>query len=227
MIPPLIVHEALERGINLLAVTDHNSTGNVISVQKAARGTGLVVIPGIELQTREEVHVLCLFETHEQMMEIQMFVDENLPVIENNSEFFGQQYFVDETGEYIRSEDRLLSNSVNVTLKEAGEKVAALGGLFIPAHINRKAYGLIANLGLVPLDVHFDALEISRHITPGEARKTFPQIKPYHLVQNGDVHFLDGFLGANEFLCENPSIAELRMAILGQEQRSHSILSFL
>jgi PHP family Zn ribbon phosphoesterase len=205
MIPPLIVHEALERGIHLLAITDHNSTGNFISVQKAAMGTGLVVLPGMELQTREEVHVLCLFESIEQMMEIQAFVDKNLPDIKNNSEFFGHQFIVDETGEYIRSEERLLANSVNATLKEAGDKVASLGGLFIPAHINRQAYGLIAILGLVPTDVHIDALEISRHMSPQDARKTYPQIASIPLMQNGDVHYLDGFLGANEFEIEKPT----------------------
>jgi PHP family Zn ribbon phosphoesterase len=225
MIPPLIVQEAIDRGINLLAITDHNATGNILSVQKASIETGLVVLAGIELQTREEVHVLCLFDTYEQILEIQSIVDNNLPNIKNIPDFFGEQFFVDETGDYIRSEERLLANSVNITLKEAGDIVASLGGLFIPAHINRQAFGLIANLGLVPTDVKIDALEISRHISPLDAQKSYPQINYYPLVQNGDVHQLDDFLGANEFEIEKPTIQELRMAILGQEKRSHQILS--
>jgi predicted transcriptional regulator len=80
MIPPLIVRSALENHINLIAITDHNHTANIGAVQKAASGTGLVVLPGIEIQTREEVHVVCLFDTLEQAQSFQAFVDQTLPL---------------------------------------------------------------------------------------------------------------------------------------------------
>ena len=104
MIPPLIVQTAIEKGINLLAVTDHNASANVIAVQRAAQDTGMIVLPGMELQTREEVHLLCLFDTLEQLEAWQNLVDEHLPPLENDIEYFGEQFVVDETGDFIRRE---------------------------------------------------------------------------------------------------------------------------
>jgi PHP family Zn ribbon phosphoesterase len=223
MIPPLIVEEALERGINLIAITDHNATANIPAVQKAAEGTSVHVLAGMELQTREEVHTLCLFDRYEDAHELQAWVDLHLPAMQNNPEFFGEQYVVDETGDFIRSENRLLLNSVDASLTDAWNVVKDLGGLFIPAHINRKAFGLIPTLGIVPLDIPLEILEISRQISAEDAVTKFPQIRRYSLVQNGDVHFLDGFLGSNTFWMENPTTAEIRLAVLNQAGRSASI----
>jgi hypothetical protein len=222
MIPPLIVETALERGIQLIAITDHNATANIASVQKAAAGKELVVWAGMELQTKEEVHVLCLFDTLEQSQALQDFVSSRLPAMENRPDYFGEQFVVDETGEFVRRETQLLLTSADITLKEAWEQVTSLGGLLIPAHVNRKAFGLIANLGLVPDDIPIQVLEISRHLDPENAASTFPQIKGYPLIQNGDVHRLEEFLGANEYHLEKPTIAELRLAVDGLEGRSYN-----
>lgn len=220
MIPPLIVQEALSNGINLIAISDHNTSGNVNSVQKAAQGTGLVVLPGMEVQTREEVHVLCLFDTIEQSDAWQKIVYDKLPDIENKPDFFGEQFVVDETGDFIRREERLLINSIDLSFEEAGKYVTDLGGLFIPAHIDRKAFGLIANLGLVPDGVDIKALEISRRLKPHEAYQAYPQIRGYPLIQNGDVHYINEFLGSMEITLEEPNIGELMEAILQENGRS-------
>jgi len=225
MIPPLIVQHAVEHGIGLIAITDHNATANIAAVQEAARGTDLVILPGMELQTSEEVHVLCLFDTLDQVKEWQSIVDRSLPNIPNNIEFFGEQFVVDETGEFIRREERLLLASTNINIHQAWERVTGLGGLLIPAHINRRANGLIPMLGFVPSDTPIEMLEISSHITPFQAISQFPQIAGYPLVQDGDAHFLDDILGVNEFTLQNPNIAELRMAILGKDELSHHILT--
>lgn len=219
MIPPLIVEEAVQRGIQLIAITDHNATANIAAVQKAASKTDLTVLPGMELQTREEVHVLCLFDRIEQAEALQAWVDRSLPAIPNNIDFFGEQFVVDETGDFIRREERMLSTSADISITEAWKQVEALGGLLIPAHINRSANGLIALLGLVPTDIPIEALEISRHISPQEAQKKYPQIRGYPLMQDGDVHYLDGFLGTTEWEIESISISELRRALREQEGR--------
>src|SRR6185503_9464640 len=99
MIPPLIVQRALEKQIDLIAITDHNASANVRAVQKAAEGTGLTVLPGMEVQSREDVHLLTLFESLEVLEEWQTQVDGALPNLPNNSEYFGEQFVVDETGE--------------------------------------------------------------------------------------------------------------------------------
>jgi hypothetical protein len=220
MIPPLIVQEAVERGINLLAVTDHNTTANVEAVQKAAAGTGLTILPGMELQTSEEVHVLCLFDTLDQMAVWQTFVDARMPPLENNIEYFGEQFVVDETGEFIRRENQLLLTSAKISLSEAMAEVRQLEGLAIPAHVNRASFSLIANLGFVPFDIRFEALEISRHITPTEACQKFPQLSHYTLIQNGDVHYLHEFLGSTRFQLAAPTIAEMKRAFLNEAGRS-------
>jgi PHP family Zn ribbon phosphoesterase len=225
MIPPLIVQEALERGINLIAITDHNTTANVGAVQKAAGDTDLTVLPGMELQTREEVHLLCLFDTLEQLSAWQTLVDAYMPALENNIDYFGEQFVVDETGEFIRRERQLLLTSANLSLNKAVEEVIKLGGLAIPAHVNRSAFSLIANLGFVPPGVPFSALEISRHLTPTQARTQFPQLQNYPLVQNGDVHRLDEFLGINICQLAAPTIAELKLALQHQQGRSLVIRS--
>jgi len=223
MIPPLIVQEALERGIRLIAITDHNATGNIRAVMEAAQGTDLTILPGMELQTHEEVHLLCLFDTIEQAEIWQKVVDSVLPDRSNNPEFFGEQFIVDASGDFIRREERLLIVSAEIGLDEAATRVHALGGFAIPAHVDRKAFSLIANLGLVPPG--FEALEISRHLKPTEAAVRYPQIRGYPLIQSGDVHRLEEFLGVCEFHIEAPTLSEIRMALKNVEERSLFLLS--
>lgn len=225
MLPPLIVQEALDHGIQIIAITDHNASANISAVQQAARNTGLVVLPGMELQTQEEIHVLCLFDTLEQVAELQKVVDRLLPPMQNDPEHFGIQLIVDSAGDLIAAEERLLLASVEISLTEAFQLVSRLEGLFIPAHINRKAYGLIEVLGFVPDDLPIEALEISRHLKPAEVPKKFPQVTGYPLLQNGDVHRLEEFLGVNHFHIAAPSIQELQLAIHTQAGRSMSILA--
>ena len=223
MIPPLIVPAALAKGINLLAITDHNASANVIAVQHAAQGTGLTVVPGMEFQTREDVHVLCLFDTLAQLAAWQDVVNEHLPPLENNIEYFGEQFVVDATGGFIGRETRLLLTSADLSIEQTIRAVSALGGWVIPAHVDRKANGLIAHLGFVPPDAAIDTLEISRNISFEKAPEKYPQIRGYPLVQDGDAHRLNEFLGVNEFTVENPTIAELRMAVQGEEGRSLNV----
>ena len=224
MIPPFIVSEALERGIRIIAITDHNASANVGAVQKAAAGTGLVVLPGMEVQSQEEVHVLCLFDRLDQLAAWQARVDAELTPLPNDPEHFGEQFVVDESGDFIRREHRLLLSSVCLSVEQIFQEAGALGGLAIPAHVDRKAFGLFANLGFVPADLPIEALEISRHLSPSKAAEVFPQVRGYPLIQSGDVHRLDEFLGVNEFHLEQPGIDEIRKALHAQAGRSFRIL---
>jgi 3',5'-nucleoside bisphosphate phosphatase len=223
MIPPLIVEYALEKQISLIAITDHNSSRNFAAVKKAAEGTSLTVLPGMELQTREEVHVLCLFDTEDQIKEFQQIVDKNLPIFKNQPEHFGEQFIVDETGEFLAREDKMLLSSVNLSIEDASRIVDNLGGLFIPAHVDRKAYGLLAILGFVPTDVGIIAVEISRHLTPAAALLQFPQLKGFSIVQNGDVHRLNEFLGSLLLTIKKPTISEIKSALTNSQNRSFFI----
>lgn len=212
MIPPFIIQSALEKGIQLLAITDHNASANIEAVMQAARGTDLTILPGMEVQTREEVHLLCFFDQLDQIRAWQKRIDQTLPEMQNDIEHFGEQFVVDSTGDFIRREDRLLLNSTHLSLDEAVAEIQTLGGLAIPAHVNRKAFGLLQILGFIPPEIPFDAIEISRHITQPDFLATQPKPFRYPLIQSGDVHRLDEFLGRMLFTLQEPSICEIRKA---------------
>jgi DNA polymerase III alpha subunit len=226
MIPPLIVQTAIEKGISIIAITDHNQSANAQAVIEAAKGTSLNVFPGMELQTAEEIHCLCIFDEINQLQKLQNLVDQNLPDIANNVNVFGEQFIVDSTGEFLARDDRLLINSTHLSIDEACIFVNKLGGLFIPAHVNREAFGLISHLGFVPPNLEVHALEISSQISMVDAYIKFPQIQGYHLIQSGDVHYLDDFLGVNYFRLETPCISEMKMAFAEFNSRNHIIQSF-
>ncbi len=212
MIPPLIVQSALEHEIDIIAITDHNASANVRAVQKASEGTKLTVLPGMEVQSREDVHLLTLFDNLEALEAWQTQVDQSLPDLPNSSDFFGEQFIVDETGEFIRSEPRLLLTSTNFSIDEIFERVCALGGLVISAHVERTSYGLFPSLGLISEQWNVLALEISRHMTLEKGAVKFPALRKYPLIQSGDVHRLDEFLGTTIFTLASPTLMEIRMA---------------
>ncbi|HUE98359.1 MAG TPA: PHP domain-containing protein [Anaerolineales bacterium] len=212
MIPPLIVQKALEKNIDLIAITDHNASANVRAVQRAAEGTPLTALPGMEVQSREDVHLLTLFETLDALEAWQTEVDESVPNLLNRPDFFGEQFVVDETGKFIRSEPRLLLTSTSLSIDGIFERVDTLGGMVIPAHVERTSYGLFPTLGLISENWHLLALEISRHTPPERAAATFPALRTYPLIQSGDVHQLDDFLGTTVFTLASPTLMEIRMA---------------
>jgi hypothetical protein len=224
MIPPLIIQEAELKGINLIAVSDHNAIANIEAVMKAAEGSSVTVLPAIELQTREEVHSLCLFDDLEQIQAFYDHIQPTLPKIKNNIEYFGEQFVVDETGDFIRREENLLLTSSSLSLKEAWNTVKQYNGLLIPAHVNRSAFGLLAVLGFIPGDIDIEIVEISRHISPEKARQDFPQLEEYHLIQSGDAHMLENILVLNIFNIKKATVNEIVMAIKGENGRSYELL---
>jgi len=221
----LIIAEALERGINLIAITDHNASANIEAVMLAGRQVDITVLPGMEVQTREEVHVLCLFDTLKQIAAWQKIVDDHLPALQNDPEHFGSQFVVDQTGDFIREEPRLLLCSTSLSLDKTVQQVHDLGGLAIPAHVNRKAFGLIENLGFIPPDIAFDAIEVSKHTTPEAfvSSQRLPVKLP--IIQSGDVHRLDEFLGKVELNIESRKICEIRKAFYYEDGRKFQIIT--
>ncbi len=220
MIPPLIVRQALEQKIDIIAITDHNASANVRAVQKAAEGTNLTVLPGMEVQSREDVHLLTLFENIEALEQWQTQVDEALPSAPNNVGYFGEQFVVDETGEFIRNEPRLLITSTSFSIDEIFEQVKLLDGIVIPAHVERTSYGLFPSLGLISDEWDVLALEISRRTTAEKVAVTFPATRRYPVIQSGDVHRLDEFLGTTIFTIDSPTLMEVRMALNNIDGRS-------
>jgi 3',5'-nucleoside bisphosphate phosphatase len=213
MVPPLIVRRATELGLSLIAVTDHNASANCAAVMKAAEGSGLVVLPGMEMQTAEEVHMLCLFETLEQALTWQGIVFDHLPNLPNNEEVFGGQYVVDREGDYVRTEGRLLAASTDLPLDVAVRRVAGLGGLAIPAHIDRAMFSLFANLGFVPPGLPAPALELFRLTEPAALLTQHPEIAAYPLVRDSDAHQLSDMRRGFAFEADHASFAGLQFAL--------------
>lgn len=223
MIPPLIISQALQLGIDIIAITDHNTSANVAAVIKAAQGAGLTVIPGMEVHTREDVHVLTLFSNLDELLQWQTIVDHALPQVSNQPEFFGEQYIVNENGEFIEMEERLLIQATELSIEQVFNQARALGALVIPAHVDRKTYGLIGTLGFMPPGINFSAVELSRHTPIQKAEELFPQLAGYPLIQSGDVHHLDDFLGVNHFYIEKPNLSEIKLALASLEGRRFSV----
>jgi hypothetical protein len=220
MIPPFIVDEALARGLNLIAVTDHNAIGNAAAVMEAAAGTDLHVLPGMEFQAQEEVELLCIFETLEQASAWQDIVTDHLLPRENDPERFGPQFLVDAEGDFVAEDMHFYQGAARISLSEAAHKVKELGGLIIPAHIDRPTKGLLGVLGLWPPDLEADAAALSCNLRPSQARERFPFLPNIPLIANSDAHWLDA-IGTTMTLFEiaAPTIAELRLAFRGEGKR--------
>lgn len=216
MIPPLIIEKALEAKIDIIALTDHNSASNVPAVLEAAAGTGVKVIPGMELETAEEIHVLCLFDTLAQLQVFEKMVNLHLPNYKNNEDFFGSQLIVDKDGNFLRKEERLLHTASDLSIFEAQKEVQKLGGLFIPAHVEREENGMLPRLGGVPPELHLAIVEISSYESSTEVRKLWPDLKKMHIIKNGDAHDLDGMIGSTRLNIDSVNIASIEQAILEQ-----------
>lgn len=213
MIPPLIVRRALALGLDLIAVTDHNAAANCAAVMQAAVGTGLTVLPGMEVQTSEEVHALCLFDTLEQVLTWQGMVFDHLPNQLNLEDMLGAQFVVDATGDYVRTEPRLLLTSTDLTLDDVIRRVHALGGLTIPAHIDRPSFSLLANLGLVPPGLAVPALEIFRLTDPAKLVAQHPDLAAWPLIRGGDAHHLNDITPALRLMVDEPNVDVLSRAL--------------
>lgn len=219
MIPPLIVKQAKQLGLELIAITDHNAAHNVEPMLEAAAGTGLAVLPGMEVQSREEVHLVCLFDTLEQVLAWQEQVFAALPAKENDEDFFGAQFVVDATGDYRGTETRLLSVSTALSVEQVVDGVRALEGIVLPAHVDRPSYSLIANLGFVPPRLQIAGVELSRHADLAEVARRFPQVAGYGKVVSGDAHRLEEMSARSMLKVKGPTVSEVALAVAGRDGR--------
>jgi PHP family Zn ribbon phosphoesterase len=219
MLPEFIVERAQELGLGLIAVTDHNSAENAAAMLAAAEGTGITVLPAMEVQTREEVHLLCLFDTLKQVALWQEEVYAHLPRLKNREDVFGTQVVLSAEGDPVGYNDRLLLTSTFFSVEEVVQWVQGLNGLCIPAHVDRPAYSIIANLGFIPPDLRIQGVEISHLVGPQDARARFPQLEHYSLVANSDAHRLKEMVRRTTLKMAEPTVAELALALAGEDDR--------
>ena len=219
MLPEFIVERAKELGLRLIAVTDHNSAENAAAVVTAAAGTGISVLPGMEVQTREEVHLLCLFDTLEQVGLWQEEVYAHLPPVKNDERVFGIQIVLDAEGNVVGRNDRMLLIATSFSVEEVVRRVCDLSGVCIPAHVDRPAYSVIASLGFIPPDLGIAGVEISHLTGLKEARARFPQLERYSLVAGGDAHRLQDMARRTTLKLAEATVAELSLALAGEGDR--------
>jgi PHP family Zn ribbon phosphoesterase len=208
-----IVAKTREVGLDMIAITDHNMVENGFYVDRLARGKGPVVLFGMELQTMEEVHLIVLFGDYATAMKLQEFVYDRLPPVENDAEYFGDQVVVDEDDHIIRFEERLLLNSSGISVNQAFSWVKEHGGLVIPSHIDSPTFSIISQLGYVPEDIRFDALEIAN-------REKLPEMAPFimckgiPIVSFSDAHYLKD-IGRRKLSLQmaEPTFAEVAKAL--------------
>ncbi len=211
-----IVVQAIKVGLDMIAICDHNSAENVAAVVKAGHREALPVIPGIEITSSEEVHILGLFKTEQDLMAVQQVVYENLPG-ENSEEAFGHQIIVDEWDDIIGTSNKLLIGATNLTLEKVVEIIHQFSGLAIASHVDRERFGLIGQLGFIPKGLKLDAIEVSKSCA---ATSEYG----YPVISSSDAHFLDA-IGRNPscFMAEEASFEEIGKAL--RQELGRRILS--
>lgn len=196
MSPSNIVNMALIKGLNAIAVTDHNSIGNLRAFLEAGREAGILVIPGMELQTREEVHLLCLFRS---LDDAQVFEDRIDPLrlrIPNKPERFGHQYLYNSQDDIVGEYPWSLLSSIDISMEEAAKLVRRRGGIVIPCHLDRKANSILYTLGFLPAEPVFPWVELTRacaDIPKGVAPDA-------QVIRNSDAHALGDIAEPDQWL---------------------------
>ena len=225
MIPPLIVRRARELGLEMIAITDHNAAHNAAAVIEAAAGSGLTVLPGMEVTSREEVHLVCLFDRLDQVLAWQSQVLAALPERENDEDTFGAQFVVDATGDYLGMEKQLLAAATAYPAEEITTRVRALGGIVLAAHVDRPSFSLFANLGFVPAGLEIAGMELTRHADPSSVAQRHPQMRDYGLLISGDAHRLDEMTARTMLKVKAPVIDEVALALASQDGRRIELLT--
>lgn len=218
MTPANICGMAYIKGLQAIAVTDHNSARNLPWVKEAADHYGLILLPGMEITTREEVHLLGYFRDVETAVEVGEFFSSHLPPMKNKPDFFGHQWIMNTDDEILEEEERLLIGATDLDLKECTEYIREHGGIAVPAHINRGSNGLLINLGMMPADPVFSTVETATHLPLDESA-----VEGKLQLHSSDAHRLgDIFEAINDLPTDRFSLGGLWERIMngqkGEEQ---------
>jgi PHP family Zn ribbon phosphoesterase len=223
MSPRAIVEKCRERGIDIIGVCDHNSAENVGAVMRAGAQRGLYVLPGMEINSKEEVHTLAIFDSENQALAMQEIVYRHLKGT-NRPELFGDQVVANEFDEVDGFNDRMLIGATQLGLHEVVREVHRLGGLSIASHVDRPSFSVLSQLGFIPPDNEFDALEISGRTNRDSIRREIPETADFPILTFSDAHFLDD-IGSQctTFALDIPNVDEIRMALADKGGRGVDI----
>ncbi len=223
MTPHHIVMRAAQYGVDAVAITDHNASANAAAAVEAAKNYGVKVFPGMEVECREEAHIVVLFDTLEQLAAWQKIVDANMSGLKNNAERFGAQFIVDDDDNFIAEEERMLLGPLKLPAAEVIQKVNAMGGMAIAAHVDRPSYSLLMQLGFLPSDMGLAAAEISSAgIRELKEQKLKLALGGLNYVTDSDAHMMDSFINGpkNLITVKSLTVAELKLALAAEDGRS-------
>lgn len=192
MTPNNIVNMALLNELDIIALSDHNTCGNVRAIKSVADAAGIIFIPAMELETAEEIHMLCLFPEVDSALDFeQNVVLPALPSIKNNERIFGRQIYFDSEDNEIGTDDRYLINATTITVDKVGEYVSRYGGIAIPAHIDKQTKSIISVFGMVDESMGFNVFELSKNVPPDFTSNQFSlKDKNYRYIYDSDAHYL-------------------------------------
>ncbi len=180
-------------GLDAVAVTDHNAIENVPAAIKIGQAYDIVVIPGMELETLEEIHVVCLFPDYESLSEFLRIVcnsySGNIP--SNRPEIFGRQLVYNEEDEEVSEIERMLLAPSGISIDESFGIVESLGGVAFPAHVDRDSYSALTTLGAIPFGYNGSFVEISAHCDREKLLSSYPDLEKYKLLPSSDAHYID------------------------------------
>lgn len=195
MTPNNIVNMSIIKGLDVIAVCDHNSCGNVRAITQAA-AEKILVVPAMEIETAEEVHIACYFPDIEAAEAMWKQVKKSMYGIKNNPEIFGNQYYMDSKDNIIGEEELLLVSACGLDIYKVFSMVKELGGVAVPAHVDRSSYSIISNLGFIPPDLNISTIEI----TAERVERMKCEYKHLNIITNSDAHYLENISERENFI---------------------------
>ncbi|MGC9355767.1 MAG: PHP domain-containing protein [Mariniphaga sp.] len=220
MTPRAIVDKAKSAGLEIIGITDHNSTRHGLLVKKFAEKEGIFTLTGAEVTSREEVHCLVFFELPEQLSRFQHFIDENITRIPNPDGYFGYQPVIDEEENILEMVPWFLPAALKTGIEKIQQTVNKLNGLFIPAHIDRSVNGILSQLGFIPPSLKYDALGLSRHTPEKHVKEQYVIQNKTTFIRNSDAHYPEQ-IGEiySIFNMEEKSFSEIKKALNQEDNR--------
>lgn len=220
MSPFAVIERAKMLGLDIIAVTDHNSCKNCQAYYELGKEQGLVVICGVEIQTMEEIHVVALFANVEEAMKFDAELYEALLPIDNNPDFFGDQVIVDKDENIIGIEERALINSVIWDLETTVKKVKEFDSICFPAHVDAQTNSVISQLGFLPPNLEIDGIGITANCDIKSFLANNNYLEGLTVIRNSDAHYINDMGSGSCFArLEEATFAELRKAFSRQEGR--------
>ena len=220
MSPLAVTKTAAEKGLDIIAITDHNSAENIIAAQKASENMELTVLAGMEIASSEEAHILAFFDDTDSIMKLQGIIYKNLLPGENDEKMFGEQIVVNEKDEVLEFNKRLLIGATLLSAQEIIDTIHSLGGLSVASHIDKEVFSIISQLGFISEDMEFDALEMSPHMDREKANDIFESYNSFSWISSSDAHYItDIGKRTTGFFMKEPTLQEMALAMKNVDGR--------